>query len=181
MENKEKGRFLTKLAYAAVCLALALVLPLLTAQIREFGNALCPMHIPVLLCGFLCGWPWGLLVGLIAPLMRSVVFGMPSIFPEAVGMAFELATYGFVSGLLYHKLPKRMLYTYVSLVSAMIAGRIVWGLVRYALAGLTNSTFPYETFIAGALSTAIPGIIVQLAVIPFILYALEKEKLVPGE
>lgn len=181
MEKKKHSLFVTKLAYAAVCLALSLILPLLTAQIREFGNALCPMHIPVLLCGFLCGWPWGLIVGAVAPLMRSVVFGMPSIFPEAVGMAFELATYGFVSGLLYHKLPKSMPYTFVSLISAMIAGRIVWGIARYALAGLTNSTFPFEAFLAGALTTAIPGIIVQLAVIPFILYALEKEQLVPGQ
>ena len=180
MEAKHYSRFISKLAYAAVCLALALVLPLLTANIREIGNALCPMHIPVLLCGFLCGWPWGLIVGALAPLMRSVIFGMPSVFPEAVGMAVELATYGFVSGLLYHKLPRGMLYTYISLISAMVLGRAAWGIVRYVLAGMMNTTFPYETFIAGALVTAVPGIIVQLVLIPFILYALEKEKLVPG-
>ena len=89
-----------KLTYAALFLALAMVLPFLTAQIPEIGSMLSPMHIPVLLCGFLCGWPWGLAVGFIAPPLRSVLFGMPAMFPGAAAMAFELATYGAVSGLL---------------------------------------------------------------------------------
>ena len=181
MENKKKSLFAVRLAYAAVCLALALVLPLLTANIREFGNALCPMHIPVLLCGFLCGWPWGLVVGAVAPVLRSVIFGMPSVFPEAVGMALELATYGFVSGLLYRLLPRKLPYLYVSLIAAMVSGRLVWGAARYLLAGLTNTTFPFEVFLAGALTTAVPGILLQIVIVPFILLALEKEKLVPGE
>ena len=95
-----------RLTYAALCLALAIVLPFLTGQIPEIGSALCPMHIPVLLCGFLCGWPWGLAVGFVAPLLRSVLFGMPPMFPGAVAMAFELAVYGGVSGFLYRKFPK---------------------------------------------------------------------------
>ena len=89
-----------KLTYAALFLALAMVLPFITGQIPEIGKMLSPMHIPVLLCGFLCGWPWGLAVGFVAPLLRSVVFGMPAMFPGAVAMAFELAVYGTLSAIL---------------------------------------------------------------------------------
>ena len=89
-----------RLTYAALYLAIAMVLPFITGQIPDIGKALSPMHIPVLLCGFMCGWPWGLVVGFIAPLMRSVLFGMPALFPDAVSMAFELAVYGGLSGFL---------------------------------------------------------------------------------
>ena len=123
------------LVLSALFLALALVLPFLTGQIPEIGSMLCPMHIPVLLCGFFCGWPWGLAVGFIAPLLRSLLFGMPPMFPVAVSMAFELATYGSISGLLYRKLPQNKLSVYISLLTAMIAGRLVWGLVRFLAQG----------------------------------------------
>ena len=115
-----------KLVYSALCLALCLVLPFLIGQIPQIGQMLSPMHIPVLLCGFLCGWPWGLAVGFIAPLLRSVLFHMPAMYPGAISMAFELATYGAVSGLLYHLLPKKNGYIYVALIVAMLCGRVVW-------------------------------------------------------
>ena len=96
-----------KLVYSALCLALCMVLPFLTGQIPEIGSALSPMHIPVLLCGFICGGPWGMVVGLTAPLLRFALFGMPPLFPTGLAMAFELAAYGLFSGLLYKWLPKR--------------------------------------------------------------------------
>ena len=130
-----------KLTYAALFLALAMVLPFITGQIPEIGKALSPMHIPVLLCGFLCGWPWGLAVGFIAPLLRSVIFGMPAMFPGAVAMAFELAVYGCLSGLLYSLLPRKKWSIYVALIVSMIAGRIVWGIVRLILAGLSGGSY----------------------------------------
>lgn len=166
-----------KLVSSGLCLGLCLVLPLLTGQIQQIGNMLLPMHIPVLLCGFLCGPLWGALVGLVAPLLRYIIFGMPVIFPMGISMAFELGTYGLVSGLLYGLLPKKNRYLYVSLISAMVAGRLVWGLVRYILAGLTDSQFPFSVFIAGALTEAIPGILIQLIFIPIILIAMKKSKL----
>ena len=98
---------LQKMVLAALFLALAYVLPFLTGQIPEIGSMLCPLHIPVLLCGFICGWPWGLAVGFIAPLFRSLTLGMPPLFPTAVCMAFELATYGAISGLMHKILPKK--------------------------------------------------------------------------
>lgn len=167
-----------KLCYAAVCLALALVLPFLTGQIPQIGQMLSPMHIPVFLCGFLCGWPWGIAVGFIAPLLRSVLFGMPAIFPGACAMAFELATYGFVSGILYKKLPDKIWSIYVTLIIAMICGRIVWGIARYVFAGLSGSTFPMSAFLAGAITNAVPGIILHIVLIPLIVMAMKKARLI---
>ena len=165
-----------KLVLAAMFLALALVLPFLTGQIPEIGSMLCPMHIPVLLCGFFCGWQWGLAVGLVAPLLRSVIFGMPPMFPTAVCMAAELATYGVVSALLYKALPKKKIHVYTSLIGAMIAGRLVWGLARLLCTGLDVSQFGLSAFWAGAVTTAIPGIILQIVLIPILVIALKKQK-----
>lgn len=167
-----------KLCYAAVCLALAMVLPFLTGQIPTIGKMLSPMHIPVFLCGFLCGWPWGLVVGIIAPLLRSVMFGMPAFFPGACSMAFELATYGFVSGILYKRLPKKTSSIYIALIAAMICGRCVWGVARYVFAGLSGSTFPMSAFIAGAVTNAVPGIILHIVLVPIIIIAMKRAKLV---
>jgi len=170
-----------KLTYSAVCLALGLVLPFLTGQIPQIGQALSPMHIPVLLCGFLCGWPWGLAVGFILPLLRSALFGMPALYPMALSMAFELAAYGALSGLLYKLLPKKIGYIYISLVAAMIGGRLVWGAARYILAGVKGDSFTFAAFLAGAVTNAIPGIILHIALIPLIVLALKKANLVPND
>ncbi len=163
-----------KLTYAALYLAIAMVLPFITGQIPEIGSMLCPMHIPALLCGFMCGWPWGMAVGFVGPLLRSVLFGMPALFPAAVAMAFELAVYGCVSGLLYRLLPRRNWTVYAALIIAMIAGRIVWGTVRLILAGLSGSSFTWALFLAGAFTNAIPGIIMHLILIPVLVIAMNR-------
>ena len=163
-----------KLILAALFLAMALVLPFLTGQIPEVGSMLCPMHIPALLCGFFCGWPWGLMVGFVAPVLRSVTFSMPPMFPVAICMAFELATYGAVSGALYQKLPKKKSSIYVALLVAMVAGRLVWGAAQFVCLGLTGSSFTMSAFWAGAVASAIPGIIVQIILIPILVMALER-------
>lgn len=165
---------LKKLIYAALCLALCMVLPLLTGQIPEIGKRLSPMHIPVFLCGFLCGWPWGLAVGAIAPILRSFLFGMPALYPDAVVMLFELATYGAVAGILYRVLPRKPWSVFVALVIAMIAGRLVWGAAKWLLLGLSGTPFTLEMFLAGAVLNAIPGIILHIVLIPVIVLALNK-------
>ncbi len=177
MEKTKSTLYVRKIVYSALFLALAMVLPFLTGQIPEIGAALSPLHIPAILCGFICGWPWGLAVGFISPILRSLIFGMPPMMPKAIGMAFEIATYGAVSGLLYKLLPRKPWSVYVSLISAMIAGRVVWGVVRFALAGLQHSTFPFSAFLAGAVLDAVPGIILHIVLIPIIVMALEKAKL----
>ena len=158
---------LRRLVYSALFLALALLLPFLTGQIPQIGSALSPMHIPVLLCGFV------LAVGFIAPLLRHLLFGMPPIL-TAIAMAFELAAYGAFSGLLYRLLPKRPAYIYVSLIGAMVPGRVVWGCVQFVLAGLQSTTFPLSAFWAGAVTSAIPGIICHIVLIPILVMALQR-------
>ena len=167
-----------RLVVSALMLALALVLPYFTGGIPAIGNLLLPMHLPVLLCGFLCGGGWGAGVGLAAPLLRSLLAGRPEFFPTAFSMAFELAAYGLVSGVLWHKVKHTVPMMYASLVTTMVAGRLVWGTVRFVLAGLTGSSFPFSAFLSGALLTAVPGIVAQLVLIPLILIALQKAKVI---
>lgn len=166
-----------KLVFSALCLALALVLPFLTGQIPQIGQMLSPMHIPVLLCGFVCGWPYGLIVGAIAPIMRHVMFGMPPIL-TALAMTFELAAYGAISGYLYAKLPKKTINIYISLIAAMILGRIIWGIASVIILGLSGSGFTWAAFIGGAVLNAVPGIICHILLIPIIVMALKKSKLI---
>ena len=158
---------------SAMCLALCLVLPFLTGQIPQIGNALCPMHLPVFLAGFLCGPLWASAVGITAPLLRHFIFSMPPLL-TAIAMSFELAAYGFVSGLLYRKLPKNLFCIYLSLIPAMILGRCLWGIVRIFLSGVSGEAFTWTMFLAGAFTTAIPGIILQLILIPVLISALRK-------
>ncbi len=168
---------LLKTTYSAIFLALAYVMPFLTGQIPEIGSMLCPLHIPILLCGFICGWPWGLMVGLIAPLFRSLMLGMPPFFPTAVCMAFELATYGAVAGIMHQILPSKKSCIYASLLVAMISGRLIWGIAMFVCLGLTGSSFTIATFLAGAFTNALPGIIIQIALIPIIVMLLDKKHL----
>ena len=168
---------LIRLILAGMFLALGLVLPFLIGQIPQIGSMLLPMHIPVLICGFVCGWPYGLVVGLITPVLRSLLFGMPPMFPVAVAMAFELAAYGFMTGLLYKLLPKKIPFIYVTLVAAMIVGRVIWGLVMFLLISSGGNAFTFSAFLAGAFINAVPGIVVQIVLIPLIVLALQKAHL----
>jgi len=169
------------LVLSGVFIALGLVLPFLTGQIPQIGSKLLPMHIPVLLCGFVCGGFPGMLVGFIVPIFRSLLFGMPPMFPTAVAMSFELATYGLMTGLLYRALPKKTVSIYVNLVMSMIVGRIVWGLVSWGLLTITGSAFTWKIFMTAAFINAIPGIIVQIVLIPLIVVALQKARLITNE
>ena len=170
----KKRSNIKKLTLSAMFLALAFVMPFLTGQIPQIGSMLCPMHIPVLLCGFFCGAPWGLAVGIIAPLLRAFTLGMPPMFPTAFCMAFELAVYGFAAGWLYHKLPKKKEFVYASLLCAMILGRIVWGVVMFVCMGFDASKFSLAAFIASVFTNAIPGIIIQIVLIPILVILLNK-------
>ena len=174
----KQRRLTLKMIISALMLALAYVLPFVTGQIPEVGSMLCPMHIPVLLCGFICGWPWGLAVGVAAPLFRSLTLGMPPIFPTAVCMAFELAVYGAIAGLMHRLLPKKRGYIYLSLLIAMIAGRIIWGCTMFVCMGIKGGAFTFAAFISGAITNAIPGIILQIIIIPLIVMLIESKKLI---
>ena len=170
----KKRNDIKKLTLSALFLALAFVLPFLTGQIQQIGSMLCPMHIPVLLCGFFCGAPWGLVVGFVAPILRSCTLGMPQMFPMAFCMAFELAAYGFIAGWLHNKLPKKKVNVYVSLVGAVVIGRLVWGIIMFCCMGFDASKFGLSAFLAGAVLNAVPGIVVQIVLIPILVITLRK-------
>ena len=152
-----------KLVLSGLFLAIGLVLPFLTGQIPEIGNMISPMHFPVLLCGFICGAPYGALV--------------PPLYPVGLAMAFEMATYGLVSGLVYSRVQHNIKGIYLSLVPAMVVGRIVWGIAQVILMGLSGGSFTFQAFIAGALINAVPAIVLQLILIPLIIAALQKAKI----
>lgn len=176
------NRSLTKTVISALFLSIALVLPFLTGQIPQVGKMLLPMHIPVILCGFICGWQYGLCVGLIAPLLRSIIFSNPTMFPTAVIMAFELAAYGFFAGFMLSMFKRKNIGTlYISLISSMIFGRLIKGVVQFIVLGFTDEGFVLAGFVAGAFTNAIPGIILQLILIPPLIFILSKTKLISFE
>lgn len=157
-------------------MALGYVLPFLTGQVKEIGSMLCPMHLPVLLCGFICGPIWGVAVGFIVPLLRSLILGMPLLFPTAVCMAFELAAYGLISGLMHKFLPRKKPYIYCSLLISMIVGRLIWGAAMFICVGINGGSFTFATFLAGAITNAIPGIIIQIILIPIVVMVIDNPK-----
>lgn len=168
-----RGKLLRSMTGAAICLALCLYLPFVTGQIPSVGQALCPMHIPVLLAGFVCGPWWAMAVGLIAPLMRHVLFSMPPLI-TALAMCVELAAYGLISGGLYRCLPKRNGSIYLSLILAMAGGRLAWGCGMVLLMGAAGSGFTWAAFLTGAFTGAIPGILLQILLIPIVVMALQR-------
>ena len=164
-----------KLVTSAVCIALCYVLPFLTGQIPEIGGMLSPMHIPVFICGFICGPAYGAVVGAVSPLLRSLTLHMPPLL-TALAMAFELAAYGYFSGKLYRMLPKKNVYIYVALIISMLLGRVVWGCAMFIISGIAQNTFTFSAFIAGAFTSAVPGIICHILLIPPVVMALKKAR-----
>ncbi len=162
-----------KICLSAVFLALGLVLPFLTGQIPEIGNLLLPMHLPILLCGLLCGPKFGLLLGLICPLLRHLLFQMPPL-NSAIPMAFELAAYGFIIGFIFKNSKQGIKDAYIALIIAMLGGRVVLALAQILFYSINGSDFSFTVFLAGAFSQAIPGIILQLALVPFLVILLKR-------
>lgn len=168
-----------ELALAAMFLAVGLILPFFTGQIPQVGNMLLPMHMPVLVCGLICGGRWGLAVGFLTPLLRSALFGMPVLFPKALSMAFELAAYGALAGGLYSRSRWKCLRAlYRALLGAMLGGRVVWGCVMTVLMGLSGGVFTWRLFLTEAFFCAIPGILLQLLLIPALMLALRRTGMV---
>lgn len=177
MENKD---FIKKLVLGAMFLAIGIILPFFTGQIPQIGRMLLPMHIPVFLCGLICGWRYGFAVGFILPLMRSMLFFMPPLFPDAAAMAFELGAYGFFCGFFYQKSRWHCIKSlYRCLIFSMLLGRAVWGTAMLIFLGLGAEGFTAGAFFAGAFANAVPGIILQLIIIPLVMLALDKTHLVP--
>ena len=169
---------LKEIIISALFMTIGMVLPFFTGHIPEIGNMLLPMHIPVFLCGLICSWKYGAAVGLILPILRSLIFTMPPMYPKAVVMAFELCAYGLIVGIIYSKAKKKnILWLYISMISAMVGGRIVWGIVKALLLGIGGNSFTLAMFISGGFIEAIPGIILQLLLIPSVMLIIKKTKI----
>lgn len=169
--TKSKTR---NLILAALCLALGLVLPSAFHFIGA-GPVFLPMHIPVILCGMLCGWQYGAACGFITPLLSSILTGMPPIFPTAPAMMLELCAYGCLSGLLYRRVK---LNIYAALPLAMLGGRVVSGLANALFMGVANKPYGLSAFLSGAFVTAVPGILLQLIIIPLLVVSVQRAGLV---
>ena len=172
-----------KLTFSALLLALAVLMPRVAGLIPDIGKTLNLMHIPVLLCGFLCGWPWGLAVGFTAPLLSSLLNGMPGIFPDATVMAFELATYGAIAGLLYALLPRKLGVgrIYIALLVSMLAGRVVYAVVYLFLTGvgLVKINDALLVFVwTRAFVKPVLGIVLQLVLVPLLVLVLQRAGLI---
>lgn len=162
----------------ALCIALGLILPQVFHLIGA-GPVFLPMHIPVLLCGMCFGWSFGLICGVVTPLLSSVVTGMPPLFPTGTAMVFELAAYGALSGLLYRKFRQNI---YLSLIAAMLGGRVVSGLASAIFYGVAGKAYGLQIFLTGAFVTGLPGIILQILIVPVLVIVLEKSRVIssPG-
>lgn len=170
-----KKETVQNLVFTSMLFSIGLFLPFLTGQIPEIGNMLLPMHLPVLLCGFICGYKYGIFLGAALPLIRSFIFGMPLLFPSAVTMSFELAAYGFFTGFIYLLFKRKSLSAvYISLVSAMLLGRVVKGIASAVCYGIADKSYGFALFISGAFLEAIPGIVLQLILVPAILLAIKR-------
>ncbi|MDI6453022.1 ECF transporter S component [Peloplasma aerotolerans] len=176
--QKIKNNPIKKMVLASLFMALGIILPFFTAG-PELGSIFLPMHIPILLCGLICGPKYGLTVGLITPIFRSVLFGLPPMFPIALTMTFELAAYGFFIGLFYLMFPKKIGYVYASLAIAMLLGRFVYGAAAAIFYPMAGFNFSFEIFITAAFVTGLPGILIQITFIPIFFHYLMRANILP--
>jgi len=180
LSNKKSkiGTQIRNVTYSALCLALALVLPFLTGQIPEVGQFISPMHIPAFLCGLICGPFWGIVVGAVSPLLRFLIFSMPGLL-TAIPMAFELAAYAGLSAWMYRLLEPVMkkMSIYISLVIAMIGGRIIYTLAKIVTLGIAGKAVEQSAYFVVFLESFTGtwlGIVIQLLLIPPLVLVAEK-------
>ena len=163
---------------AALMVALCVVLPMAFHSVPDGGTVFLPMHVPVLICGMICGWPYGFLCGLLGPLLSCLLTSMP---PLAMlpSMMVECGVYGLVSGLLLKFVRTGKLYgdLYIALIAAMIAGRVVSGIAK-ALIFSPGITMTY--WITASFITALPGIVIQLVLVPLLVGMLMKVRYLPA-
>ena len=162
----------------AVCIALCYVIPLMFHGIQNAGSIFCPMHIPVFICGLICGWQYGLLCGIAGPALSSALSGMP---PVAIlpSMMVELAAYGTAAGLMMKLVRTKSTYAdlYISLIAAIVCDRVLAGLAKALI--FARGSYSMSAWIAGSVVTSWPGTVIQLVFIPTIVFALMKSHLIP--
>lgn len=180
-----KKNALLPMTTTAVLLAVGMVLPMLLGHTQVLGQAISPLHIPVLIGGLTCGPLWGALLGALLPIVRSLLFGMPPLVPVAIPMAFEMAAYGLLTGLLYPVLvkllgqQKRLNAMLLALLCAMVAGRLVGGAAKAVVMGLTAKPYGFSAFVQSYFVGTAVGAVIHLIVVPAVVTAVEKAKLSP--
>lgn len=177
------------LTITGILLAVGLVLPFLTGQIQAISRTISPLHIPVLICGLCCGWKWGLGLGIVLPLLRSLLFGMPPFPSTALPMVFELAVYGLLTGLIYAALLKKnpggnhLPKILGAMIPAMIIGRFVGGAAKalFIAVGVIGSKTPYTfaAFFAAYFTSTAVGALIHIILVPAVVLALERAGLSP--
>lgn len=183
LKLNKNSLIVNKICLAAMFLCLGWLLPFITAQNTQLGNVISPMHIAIYLCGFVLGPVYGAVIGFLTPLTRSLIFGMPMLYPVATCMMFELACYGAVSGLLFHLLYKKtklneILIIFIAMVSAILLGRAVYGIVHFLVGVIdTKNSFTFKMFLSGAFVVAWPGIILHLVLVPSLVILLKRSGL----
>ncbi len=176
----DKALYIKKLTLTAMFLAVGIVLPFFFGQIPQIGSMLLPMHIPVFLCAFICGWKYALPMAVVLPMLRSFLFSRPNLYPEAISIAFEMATYALVAGLIYGISKWKCIRSlYRALIISMIVGRAVRVLVQLLLLSVKGMPFTFGALLTGIIVTGIPGIILQLVLIPAVMVICRKTKIVP--
>ncbi len=170
-----------RICICAICIALCYVLPLVLHPFG-LGQVLSPMHLPVLLCGLLCGWGYGAICGVLGPVLSNLLSGMPPA-NALLSMIPELCVYGLVCGLMMKLLRSRHIYLdlYASMISAMLLGRVMGGVAKYLLylSGTTTDGISLTAWTSAYFVGTLPGIIVQLLLIPTLVFVLMKARLVP--
>ena len=166
-----------KLIFSGLCVALGIVLPITLHSIPNAGSIFLPIHIPVLLCGLACGWQYGLACGILTPLLSGLLTGMP---PAAFlpAMICELAVYGLLTGIMRGIIKTKHVYIglYVQLITAMFAGRIVYGIMNAVL--FQAGAYSFQVWVSAVFVTSLPGIAIQLVLIPLLIIALRKARLI---
>ncbi len=160
-----------RLVIAGLLLAIGIIVPTIFHTTGLPGTTFLPMHIPVLIGGFLLPPHLAALLGMLTPVLNFLITGMPVLFPMVVIMIFELGTYGFVASILYRKLK---IPSIISLIFSMIVGRIMVGVVVFILAAFFSIQLDPMTFIIGGVTTGLPGVIIQLVLIPTLIYSIVK-------
>ena len=169
------------LSLTAMFLSLGIILPMLTGQVPQIGSMLLPMHIPVFLCAFVCGYKYSAPMSFILPILRSVLFSRPNMYPEAISIAFELGVYALVAGLVYSKFAKKDIKAvYISLIVAMVSGRIVRIILQMVLLGLKGTSFTFSAVFGSVVIVGLPGIILQLVFVPIILFIFKRNIKIVG-
>lgn len=162
----------------AVCIALCVILPMAFHSIPNAGSVFLPMHIPVILCGLICGWPFGLLCGIAGPLLSSLIAQMP---PMAYlpNMMTELIAYGVITGITMQIVHTKKIYVdlYISLLIALVAGRVLAGTTKALI--FSPGSYSISAWITGYFITSLPGLLIQFFLIPNVIFALEKARLIP--